>query len=127
MPPEPPRLPPFEELGRGTVLLRGPFLEWVMRHVERSIGDSPIPEVIRPYVDGLRRQRLEAAAAVDVPVVVLAPVLDASDLVDVDEVARLLGCSVRTVRRKAERFGGVMVGGKWVFEREVVSAATRVS
>jgi hypothetical protein len=48
----------------------------------------------------------------------------AQEMIDTQEAARRLGCSVRTVRRKAHELGGRQVASRWVFDRSTILAAT---
>lgn len=49
------------------------------------------------------------------------PQLDADDLIDANEVARMLGCSKRQARRHARDLDGQIIGGRWVFRKAAVA------
>lgn len=127
-------VPAVIRLGGGQLLLRGAALvdTWHLARsgaevASRRDGIALSPRV-RRLLAALEQEAGSVIAAVsaDGPTDVRAPVLPGSsppdDQLTTEEVARMMRCSTRHIRRCAETLGGRRFGGRWVFSRAEVAA-----
>lgn len=120
-----------------SVLLSGRALVHAARAVERDVaalrrdGTAPPPSLIAAAA-AMRQAAQGAVAAAQARVAAVLDERDGLDTVGVAEAARLVGLSVRQVRRRVAEFNGYRLGAArtapWLLDRAlVVAEAARVS
>ena len=114
-----PTPPPVQRLAPDVVLLTGPAVAAV-RYAIRVTVAARLRNGYPPH-----RGLTDVAAALAEPGTAdpepVAPQHDSHELIDVQEAARMLGCSHRQARRLAPSLGGRLQAGRWLLERTAVT------
>jgi hypothetical protein len=86
---------------------------------DRQRRGQPVPEWLRRHL-----ARCEAAVAVSRSGHEIngdTSQLDRDDLIDAQEAARMIGISKRQAQRLAHDICGLLIGGRWVFNKATVA------
>jgi hypothetical protein len=117
-------------VGGGWVLLRGTALAETARLarfgadvLERRDGITSVG--VETLLGVLEREgRMSAPGPTEVPQPLpVASSAVSDELVTASEVASMIGCTPRHVRRIAAQLGGFRVGDRWAFHRDQVAAS----
>ena len=118
-------------LGGGWVLLRGAALADVARalavaiEVARRRDGLEAPPRVLQLAELLRREARVMAAPGHAATPTVPDPAECPTELDTAAAAVALGCSERTVRRRAAELGGRRVGRAWLYEPAAVAAAAR--
>jgi hypothetical protein len=125
-------------LGNGAVVMTGVYTVLAYRNAAWRVKKArQAQESISHYQLHLARVLQPQAAAVLLPQPTVTPAgqrfaqsqtnqqAELQEIIGSTQAAQILRLSPRTVSRKAAKYGGQLIGGRWCFDRAIVAALAK--